>query len=228
MTAHKKSTAMEIAYNLILEKITNEQLAPGTPLREEHLAEEFGISTTPVREAFRSLEHDGWVQRIPYRGTCLRTFTEEEILDLYLLREAIEGIAVKLAVERATPEDWQLLADAVAADAQYLIDLKNGKQKCVPSYDSDRLFHQAIIKAAHSPMLLDRNTTLRAQVNLIALTGKGETSIEDVEQVHEEHKMIFDAMKRRWADAAEKLLREHIANASSKFQLSCQSSKLSR
>lgn len=228
MTAHKKSTAMEIAYNLILEKITNEQLAPGTPLREEHLAEEFGISTTPVREAFRSLEHDGWVQRIPYRGTCLRTFTEEEILDLYLLREAIEGIAVKLAVERATPEDWQLLADAVDADAQYLIDLKNGKQKCVPSYDSDRLFHQAIIKAAHSPVLLDRNTTLRAQVNLIALTGKGETSIEDVEQVHEEHKMIFDAMKRRWADAAEKLLREHIANASSKFQLSCHASKRSR
>lgn len=228
MTARKKSTAMEIAYNLILEKITNEQLAPGTPLREEHLAEEFGISTTPVREAFRSLEHDGWVQRIPYRGTCLRTFTEEEILDLYLLREAIEGIAVKLAVERATPEDWQLLADAVAADAQYLADLKASNQKCVPSYDSDRLFHHAIIKAAHSPVLLDRNTTLRAQVNLIALTGQGETSIEDIEQVHEEHKMIFDAMKRRWADAAEKLLREHIANASSKFQNSRQTSPKNR
>ena len=76
--------------------------------------------------------------------------------------------------------------------------------------------------------MFDRNTTLRAQVNLIALTGQGETSIEDIEQVHEEHKMIFDAMKRRWADAAEKLLREHIANVSSKFQHSRHAAKLSQ
>ena len=218
MAARQKSTAMEIAYNLILEKITKEHLAPGTPLREEHLAEEFGISTTPIREAFRSLEHDGWVQRIPYRGTCLKTFTNDEITDLYLLREAIEGIAVKLAVQRATDEDWQKLSDAVAADAQYVLDLKKSDQKCISSYDTDLLFHQAIITAAHSPILLNRNTILRSQLNLIALAGQVETSIEDVEQVHEEHKMIFDAMKRNWADAAEKLLREHIAHACSKFQ----------
>ena len=218
MAARQKSTAMEIAYNLILEKITKEHLAPGTPLREEHLAEEFGISTTPIREAFRSLEHDGWVQRIPYRGTCLKTFTDDEITDLYLLREAIEGIAVKLAVQRATDEDWQKLSDAVAADAQYVLDLKKSDQKCISSYDTDLLFHQAIITAAHSPILLNRNTILRSQLNLIALAGQVETSIEDVEQVHEEHKMIFDAMKRNWADAAEKLLREHIAHACSKFQ----------
>ena len=218
MAARQKSTAMEIAYNLILEKITKEHLAPGTPLREEHLAEEFGISTTPIREAFRSLEHDGWVQRIPYRGTCLKTFTNDEIIDMYLLREAIEGIAVKLAVQRATAEDWQQLANAIAADAQYVFDLKKSNQKCISSYDTDLLFHQAIITASHSPILLSRNTILRSQLHLIALAGQVETSIEDVEQVHEEHKMIFDAMKRNWADAAEKLLREHIARACSKFQ----------
>ena len=218
MAARQKSTAMEIAYNLILEKIINERLTPGTPLREEHLAEEFGISSTPVREAFRSLEHEGWVQRIPYRGTCLRTFSEAEIVDLYLLREAIEGVAVKLAVERASEEDWNLLAEAIAEDAHYLAELKKGNQRCMPSYDSDRLFHQAIITAAHSPILLDRNMTLRAQLNLIALTSNIDTTLEDVEQVHEEHKMIFDAMKRNWADAAEKLLRQHIVRASRKFQ----------
>ena len=159
-----------------------------------------------------------FIQRIPYRGTCLKTFTDDEITDLYLLREAIEGIAVKLAVQRATDEDWQKLSDAVAADAQYVLDLKKSDQKCISSYDTDLLFHQAIITAAHSPILLNRNTILRSQLNLIALAGQVETSIEDVEQVHEEHKMIFDAMKRNWADAAEKLLREHIAHACSKFQ----------
>lgn len=220
MTARQKSTAMEIAYNLILEKIISERMMPGTPLREEHLAEEFGISSTPIREAFRSLEHAGWVQRIPYRGTCLKTFSKEEVLDLYLFREAMEGLAVRLAVERATPEDWQHLADAVLADAEYLSELQKSDRKCTSSYKTDHLFHQAIITAAHSPLLLDRNTALRAQLNLINLTSNIAVTFDDVKQVHEEHKMIYDAMKRGWTDAAEKLLRQHISRASSKFQQS--------
>ncbi len=218
MTICKKSTAMEMAYNLILEKITRERLVPGTPLREEHLAEEFGISTTPIREAFRSLEYEGWVQRIPYRGTCLRTFTNEEVIDLYLLREALEGIAVKLAIERASSEDWQLLEDAINVETLFIDTLQNGQQKIQSFYDCDRLFHQAIIAAAHSSILLERNTTLRAQLTLLVLSSQIKNSVEEIKQVHEEHKMIFDAMKRNWADAAEKLLREHIAHACSKFQ----------
>ena len=176
MTIRKKSTAMEMAYNLILEKITRERLVPGTPLREEHLAEEFGISTTPIREAFRSLEYEGWVQRIPYRGTCLRTFTNEEVIDLYLLREALEGIAVKLAIERASSEDWQLLEDAINVETLFIDTLQNGQQKIQSFYDCDRLFHQAIIAAAHSSILLERNTTLRAQLTLLVLSSQTEHS----------------------------------------------------
>ena len=218
MANSKKSTAMEIAYNLILEKITRERLAPGTPLREEHLAEEFGISTTPIREAFRSLEYEGWVQRIPYRGTCLRSFTNEEVMDLYRLREALEGIAVKLAIERATAEDWQQLEDTINAEIQFIATLENDSPQYQSFYDMDRLFHQAIVTAAHSPILQERNTTLRTQLTLLVLSSQLKNSIEEIKQIHEEHKMIFDAMKRNWADAAEKLLRAHIAMASSKFQ----------
>ena len=218
MTIRKKSTAMEMAYNLILQKITRERLVPGTPLREEHLAEEFGISTTPIREAFRSLEYEGWVQRIPYRGTCLRTFTAEEVTDLYLLREALEGIAVKLAIERASSEDWQLLEDAIDAETRFIESLQSDQPKILSFYDCDRLFHQVIVAAAHSSILLERNTTLRAQLTLLVLSSQIQNSIEEIKLIHEEHKMIFDAMKRNWADAAEKLLREHIAHACSKFQ----------
>lgn len=218
MTIRKKSTAMEMAYNLILQKITRERLVPGTPLREEHLAEEFGISTTPIREAFRSLEYEGWVQRIPYRGTCLRTFTAEEVTDLYLLREALEGIAVKLAIERASSEDWQLLEDAIDAETRFIESLQSDQPKILSFYDCDRLFHQAIVAAAHSSILLERNTTLRAQLTLLVLSSQIQNSIEEIKLIHEEHKMIFDAMKRNWAGAAEKLLREHIAHACSKFQ----------
>ena len=79
MAASKKSTSMGIAYEKIIQKIMTEQLLPGTPLREERLAEEFGLSATPVREAFRRLEYEGWVQSKPYQGCFMRKFTGRDI-----------------------------------------------------------------------------------------------------------------------------------------------------
>ena len=127
-------------------------------------------------------------------------------------------IAVKQAIERASSEDQQLLEDAINAETQFIDTLPNRQQKIQNFYDCDRLFHQAIIAAAHSSILLERNTTLRAQLTLLVLSSQIKNSVVEIKQVHEEHKMIFDAMKRNWSDAAEKLLREHIAHAGSKFQ----------
>lgn len=212
MSGEKKATAMELAYNLILQKILRERMRPGTPLREEHLAEEFGISSTPVREAFRRLEHDGWVRSIPYRGTCLRTFSPEEIEDMYLLREAIEGIAAGRAVERAEPEDLRQLERAVAEEARHAAAVRDGRTPC-PSEDSDLDFHRAIVAAAHSKLLLERNAALRAQFSLISLGAALPASPEEIEAVCEEHRMIFEAICRGWGHVAEELLRCHIANA---------------
>ena len=76
----KKNTRADQVYNLIIQKVINERLLPGTPLREDHLAAEFGVSSTPVREAFRKLEQNGWIQSKPYCGSYIRHFTIEEIV----------------------------------------------------------------------------------------------------------------------------------------------------
>ncbi len=213
MENEKKLTSMEIAYNRILRKIMEERLKPGTPLREDHLAAEFGLSSTPVREAFRRLEHDGWIQSVPYRGSFLREFTPEEVEDLYLFREAIETIAVSQAMQKALPEDWKKIEDSLDAEKKYVADVKAGRAECSPTFDADLDFHSALVAAAHSTLLSFRNATLRAQLNSMAMSKDLTTTPEGLESVYEEHRMICQAMRRGWKDAAESLIRRHIAQA---------------
>lgn len=217
MAAQPKSTAMEMAYNLILQKIVRERMKPGTPLREEHLAEEFGISPTPVREALRSLEYENWVQRVPYKGACLRKFSLDEVIDLYYLREALEGTAIRLALLRASYEDWQKLQDAIEADRKYLSEQPSEQTACPASYNSDWDFHRAIVEASHSSLLLERNTTLRSQLSVLTISCSEDIPLDYAVRVHEEHRMIYDAMRRNWPDIAEKLLRQHIASGRERF-----------
>lgn len=214
----RKETSMEVAYQRILQKIIHEKMEPGAPLREDHLAREFGFSSTPVREAFRRLEYEGWVQSFPYKGSFLRSYTPEEIEELYLLRESIEGIAVGRAAEKATAEDWRRIEAALAAERRYIEELESEASGAVrPSRSPDIDFHQAIVQAAHSALLLDRANTLRAQLNCIVLSARLASSLAAVKAVHDEHRMIHQAMCRRWDRIAEELIRRHIASARIKY-----------
>ena len=223
----KKETAMEIAYNRILQKIINEKLKPGTPLREDHLAEEFGFSSTPIREAFRRLEHEGWIQSFPYRGSFLKNFTPKEVKDLYLLREAIECIAVGQAIEKATAKDWIRIEEALKMEKKYIDDIDtvaqgDGKQ-IMPSISPDIDFHNAIVCASHSSLLLDRNNTLRAQLNCIYLSATIKTTSEELVSVYDEHTMIYQSMRRGWGNVAEDLIRRHISSGRTKYLKQLQS-----
>lgn len=221
MLQTKKETSMGIAYNRILQKIINEKLEPGTPLREDHLAEEFGFSSTPVREAFRRLEHEGWIQSFPYKGSFLKSFTPEEIKDLYLLREAIECIAIGQAIENATKNDWKKIEDALQKEKEYIDSINTAsKQKpedIMPSLSPDIDFHNAILCASHSSLLLQRNNTLRAQLNCMYLSARIKTTMEELIAVYDEHVMIYQAMRRGWVNTAEDLIRKHISSARIKY-----------
>lgn len=211
---------MEIAYSRILQKIINEKLKPGTPLREDHLAEEFGFSSTPIREAFRRLEHEGWIQSFPYKGSFLKNFTPEEVKDLYLLREAIECIAVGQAIEKATAKDWIKIEDALQMEKKYIDDSNAAQERgsvIMPSLSPDIDFHNAIVCASHSLLLLHRNNTLRAQLNCIYLSARIKTTSDELTAVYDEHAMIYQTMRRGWANIAEELIRKHISSARIKY-----------
>lgn len=219
MTKNKKETLQEIAYQRILEKIINEKMKPCSPLREEHLAVEFGLSATPVREAFRRLEHEGWLQSFPYRGSFIKEFTKEEIKDLYLLREAIETVAVSETIKNATKKDLAEIEKALDSEKSYIGNLKilqSNTNSYMPTLEPDLDFHYAIVKASHSAMLIHRSDTLRAQLNCMLLACNISNSIEEIEETYEEHSMIYQAITKAWIDIAENLIRKHISKAKAK------------
>lgn len=211
-------TKRDFAYNCILKKITSECLSQGTPLREDHLAEEFGISATPIREAFRRLELEGWVQCQPNCGAMIRSFSPEEIKELFNMRELYEGSAASLAAVNATEDELGLIRQSVDKLSELIIanrHLSDDEQiSFMPNFDLE--FHEMIFQAAHSPLLYERYKASQGQIQLLIMQGGGgdePLSIKELQRISEEHQMIYLAIRHHWSDAAELLLRRHIANA---------------
>jgi DNA-binding GntR family transcriptional regulator len=214
MSGEKKQTSMELARSKIINKIMTERLKPGTPLRELHLAAEFGISATPVREAFRKLEHEGWLESVPRRGCRIRAFTRDEIYDIYLLREALECVAAGQAARRGDKESFARLNAALESEKAYIDSLPaDSGDFPPPPLDPDMDFHSALFRASGSAMLAGQCDTLGVQLNTIALATNIKTSLEEIKTAYREHCLICEAVGRGWIKGAEELVRAHISSA---------------
>ena len=103
-------------YHLLVEAIENGELSPGTRLRETELAERFGVSRTPVREGLKQLEAQGLARHEANRGMVIPTLDNDEINELYIIREVLEGTAARLAAQHATEVEIAILKDMVESD----------------------------------------------------------------------------------------------------------------
>ena len=211
---------MEIAYEKILQKIISEQLTPGMPLREDHLAKEFNVSTTPIREAFRRLEYEGWLQSIPFRGVFLRKFQLQEIEELYRMREVLEGMTAAEAARNGTADELARISAAIDAEQQYFDDVAQHYRHddVPPAFRQDLDFHAVVAEASHNQLLQQRLEMLKAQISFSLLFIKKQSStLQKLEQICEEHRMIAIAIQRGWDDIAEMLMRRHISEARKKY-----------
>src|SRR6266496_3750524 len=123
--AANDATAQDLVLSTMREAILTAALPPGTRLRQEKLAERFGTSRIPVREALRALEYEGLVRSSPYRGFTVTELDADDIEEVYDLRIVLESHAVRLAVPLMTDEDLRVLEglyaemiDAPPGDAQ--------------------------------------------------------------------------------------------------------------
>lgn len=211
---------MELVCRRIRERIMAGELVPGSPLREEHIARELGVSATPVREAFRRLANEGWITSAPYRGSFIRRYSSEELDDLFRLREALEGLAVRLASSCAPPEQLDRLRAAVDAEAAYIAAAeKRGEALVSPSFEQELAFHTAVAELGGSPLLTERLETLKAQLAYIFLLGRGRREAPaELKKVNLQHRMIWQAVSLGWGDIAEQLIRRHISEGRSRLR----------
>ena len=104
-----KTPLSEKVYSTLVESIVKGTLPPGTKLQEQHVAKQLAVSATPVREAFRLMERDGFIESVPDCGVVVKELDYEEIMDAYACRANLELMAVREAIHKITDQQLDLL-----------------------------------------------------------------------------------------------------------------------
>lgn len=194
----------EHAYQMLLQAITQGSLKPGGRILETELASWFGISRTPVREALKRLESEGLICTAPRRGMIVARLDLQAIMELYQMREVLEGTAARLAAQQSS--------DAEVYNLRELLDQEHSAQHD-PAEQAikNRAFHNAIYLAAHNRYLLKSLNSLR---DAMALLGPTTYMLHSRPQIAlTEHSAIVQAIENRDGAAAERAAREHIRAA---------------
>jgi DNA-binding GntR family transcriptional regulator len=194
----------EFAYRFMRESLRSGAFRPSEHLREADVAKLLRISRTPVREAFHRLVAEGLLNIGRWNGVMVAELSADELVQLYAVREALEGIAARLAAEHATTVEIARLSEIAAAEAV----AKNDPNKLVIINSQ---LHQTMYAAAHNRYLLQAVNTVVDTLGLLrhstfVLPGS-------IELAHREHLKIIAAIRKRKADNAEKLARQHIRHA---------------
>ncbi|QBF32361.1 GntR family transcriptional regulator [Thalassococcus sp. S3] len=201
MTQAKSSPAD--AYTLILEAIDVGVFKPGDRLVESDLAERFGVSRTPIREALQRLETQSLLAR-DGRSLIVASLDHNQMAELYVVRRELEGLAARLAARHATSEEIAVLRGMVEAD-QALVDDPPALAR------ANRRFHKQIHLASHNRYLVQQLDLVHRTMALMATTslaarGRGQIALG-------EHDGIVKAIEDRDEDAAYAALKDHISIA---------------
>jgi DNA-binding GntR family transcriptional regulator len=193
-------------FNVIRDDILNGKYTEGEKLVEAKLAEELGVSRTPVREALKQLELDGIVENIPNRGVVVKGITKQDIQDIFTIRRAIEGIAATWAVERITDQELQDLKETYE-----LMEFYTFKKDLDKFAEQNTRFHETIYRATKSRYL---EQVLKDFQYYMKQSRKKSLEIEGrMQNALQEHKEILDAFLERDKERAERALTMHVSNS---------------
>jgi DNA-binding GntR family transcriptional regulator len=201
----KRETTM-LALEYIKDRILSFQLLPGVKISDEEVAKTLGISRTPVREALNRLAEQGLVEARPNRGVIVRTFRKKEVEDLYVLRENLECLAVRLAIDAMDKRDVKPLRDLLNTYPSLM------KLQDLSKYnDADEQFHDLIALYSRNAALHDTLRNLQDKIRIVRRYDHIRTS--SVQETFEEHSRILDHMVKREMGKAVLGMSSHILNS---------------
>jgi len=199
----ERPTGQKDAYGLILDAIDVGIYRPGDRLVESELAERFGVSRTPIREALQRLETQSLLSR-DGRSLIVASLDHSQLAELYLVRAELEGLAARLAAQHATEEEVRVLDEMVTADEALLGDP-------LALARANKRFHKQVHLASHNRYLVQqldlvyRTMALMAETTL-AIEGRSR-------KAQDEHRAVVEAIAARDPVAAEAALKAHISRA---------------
>jgi len=197
------ATLSQQVYEYLREQILANAYTPNTPLPEESLAQSFNVSRVPVREALRRLAADGLVTLIPRQGAVVKAMSPREFLDAYRVREALESLAIRLALPNLTD-----------ADLEELDRLQSAMTACAEQGDADGFFgengkfHALFIDRSENELLRQIYYPLIDQMR--RYTSRSLDLRGGMGRSLEEHRAILAAVRANDSAEAARLLSEHI------------------
>lgn len=191
------------AYYLLLEAIDQGEFRPGDRLVESDLAERFGVSRTPIREALQRLETQSVLAR-DGRSLVVSSLNHDQLGELYTVRAELEGLAARLAAQHAAPEEVRVLWEMIRKDRE-LLDRPDMLAR------ANKRFHRQIHLASHNRYLVQQLEMVHRSMALVsnttlAVEGRGQRALE-------EHEAVVRAIEAHDGEAADSAIRLHISHA---------------
>lgn len=196
----QRQSLTEQIKSILIDRIVDGTLKPGDRLKELQIADEFGTSQAPVREAIRSLQALGYVEHIPHVGALIKTFSPKEIEEAHQVREALEGHCLILANIEIT----QLVAELTQHTDTMHKAMLQGDIKTFSM--ADNLFHRTIVEFSGNNSMLDIWDSLRMQLQVIATIGEASMPLE---KLYALHPPIVASLKHKHREHAGRFLAEH-------------------
>jgi len=207
-----------VAYQYILEQIISYNFEPSEPIKENEICSLLGISRTPLREALRRLEAEGFVTKVPNRGTFVRAYTQEDIEDDCDIRILFELYALKNCVNEVSDEEIEQVKELLLA--------VNKDSSHEEYYLSDDALHSMITKYCRNVKMLSILTSLKVQLE--AMQKLSAQTPNRLMKSRKEHLEILEAIERRDLPVAESLLRMHLENVKQNCVLNFQMQRIGR
>ena len=209
------SSLVETAYEHIRAQLISGQLSPGARLVNRKLANQIGMSFTPVREAINRLASQGMVEQIPGAGAFVRKLTRQEIIDIYGLREAVEPYAASEAAKKIDARQLAAL-EAILAEWTRIIELaRESGEKSVHGQTlatwiaGDIRFHEIIIDATQNQFIKKTLTDLNMLRRMFA-AKPAELPEKDAITTHESHAKLVECLKNRDSEGAHQWMKSQI------------------
>ena len=195
-------------FQTIRDNILNGVYRENEELRENTIANELGVSRTPVREALRQLELEGLVKMVPNKGAFVTGITADDVKDIYAIRSMLEGLCARWATEHITEKQIEELEEIILLSEYHVKKAHGEKSQQVAELDSK--FHEVLYNASNSRIL---NHVLSDFHKYVRMARKASVANpERAEKSIEEHKRILEALKNKDVEAAESWANAHMMN----------------
>lgn len=199
-------------YQTIKAMIIDRQLTPGTKIFQDKLAQELGVSRTPLVNALKRLEHERLVTAIPRRGFFVRVISKKEMIQVFELREVLEGLTARRAASRLSASQATKLKKFFQQITLSANDIDVQKYA-----EEDRQFHKYLIQIGGTELL----SSILETYNVLAFSYQGDKTaglIRSPRETLKEHRAIIEAICNKDPEKAEEAARKHLANSAKRLR----------